>query len=109
MVQTVGYLQKLQANGVDSHSCPEEFSRSTVRDWCLHSDQDEPCSCTRTTSFGWTSMRYAGLFLALGLLVATVSSAYADCPAHAQAASTDSASNNASQAKLKQSQPDRQG
>ncbi len=53
-------------------------------------------------------MRYAGLLLALGLLLGTVSSAYAECPAHAKTASTDSSSN-ASQAKLKQSQPDRQG
>jgi hypothetical protein len=52
-------------------------------------------------------MRYAGLFFALGLLVATVSSAYADCPAHEQTASTDGSSN-ASQAKLKQSRADRQ-
>ena len=41
-------------------------------------------------------MRYAGSFFALGLLVATVAPAYADCPAHEQTAS-------ASQAKLKQS------
>ena len=47
-------------------------------------------------------MRYAGLFLALGLLIGTVSSAYADCPAHEQTAS-------ASQAKLKQSKADPQG
>jgi hypothetical protein len=47
-------------------------------------------------------MRYAGMFFALGLLAATVAPAYADCPAHEQTA-------NASQAKLKQSQPDRQG
>ncbi len=53
-------------------------------------------------------MRYAGLFLALGLLVATVSSAYADCPAHLNTAST-AGSDDASQAKLKQSKPGRQG
>ena len=40
-------------------------------------------------------MRYAGLFFALGLLVATAAPAYADCPAHEQTAS-------ASQARLKQ-------
>jgi hypothetical protein len=55
-----------------------------------------------TMSFGGRPMRYAGLFFALGLLVATVAPAYADCPAHEQTAT-------ASQAKLKQSKADPQG
>jgi hypothetical protein len=52
-------------------------------------------------------MRYVGLFFVLGLLLATVSSAYADCPAHEQTASAAHTSS-ATQAKLKQSQADHQ-
>jgi hypothetical protein len=59
-------------------------------------------------SLGGRSMRYVGLFFVLGLLLATVSSAYADCPAHEQTASAAKASS-AAQAKLKQSQADHQG
>jgi hypothetical protein len=53
-------------------------------------------------------MRYTGLFFALGLLLASVSSAYADCPAHEQTAGAANASS-AAQAKLKQAQADHQG
>ncbi len=54
-------------------------------------------------------MRYVGLFLALGLTVATVSSAYAECSYHKQQTAGASASGDASQAKLKQSKMDREG
>ena len=51
-------------------------------------------------------MRYLSLFFALGLMVAAVSPAYAECAAHQQNASA-SDSSNTSQAKLKQSKVDR--
>ena len=54
-------------------------------------------------------MRYVGLFLALGLTVATVSSAYAECSYHQQQTASATASGDASQAKLKQSKAGREG
>jgi hypothetical protein len=54
------------------------------------------------------SMRYVGLFLALGLTVATVSSAYAECSYHEKTASA-AASGDASQAKLKRSEAGSEG
>ena len=51
-------------------------------------------------------MRYIGLFLALGMMATTVSSAYAECSDHKQQTAS---SGDASQAKLKRSEAGREG